>query len=377
MKVFYHNMKYFIISRLKSKDIVFWTLMFPIILGSFFKMAFSRIYDDMTNMDPIPVAVVEESRNDTFRAVLDSMEQSGNKLFDVRYADEKEALKNLENGDVKGIIYSGEKLSVAVSQNDIEQTVLKEFAEDYNIRSQIIADIAVKDPSRIQAAAGALSEECRIENLSLTNGNSDPNTQYFYNLIAMTALFGTLVGIQVSVKDQANLSALGARKCCSPVPGSVRLASALIGCFILQTLCMIVCVTFIVLVLKIDMGGRLPLVYMAAVLGGITGNSMGFFVGSIGKIDENKKSIICTAVVMLFCFLSGLMIGDIKADIEEKIPLLNDINPAAVISDSLYCLNIYSDYREFIVKIATMLVMTAVFTALGIIMTRRRKYASL
>ena len=80
---------------------------------------------------------------------------------------------------------------------------------------------------------------------------------------------------------------------------------------------------------------------------------------------------------MTCCFLSGLMVGNIKADIAAFAPWINKINPAAIISDSFYCLNVYSDYSMYIEKIVSMLILIACFTIGGFLLTRRRKYASL
>ncbi len=66
-----------------------------------------------------------------------------------------------------------------------------------------------------------------------------------------------------------------------------------------------------------------------------------------------------------------------KTIMAQKLPWFNKVNPAAVISDSFYCLNMYSDYERFTEKIITMLVMSAVLALLGFFMTRRKKYASL
>ena len=71
------------------------------------------------------------------------------------------------------------------------------------------------------------------------------------------------------------------------------------------------------------------------------------------------------------------MVGNMKAILAEKAPWVNKINPVAVMSDSYYCLNMYSDYRRFLEKIVVMLIYVAVFTMLGILFTRRKKYASI
>jgi ABC-2 type transport system permease protein len=71
------------------------------------------------------------------------------------------------------------------------------------------------------------------------------------------------------------------------------------------------------------------------------------------------------------------MVGNMKAIIAAKIPWFNKINPAALISDCFYCLNIYEDYDRFVSKLITMAVITAVFMFLGFISSRRKKYASI
>ena len=71
------------------------------------------------------------------------------------------------------------------------------------------------------------------------------------------------------------------------------------------------------------------------------------------------------------------MANNIKPMIISKAPWFNEINPAALISDSFYCLNVYSDYDRYIQKNITMLILSVLLAVIGLILTRRRKYASL
>ena len=376
--MFLHNLKYEIKTGLRAKDLIFWLMVFPIVLGLFFKIAFDGIYEKTTQFSTVPAAVVETEENEIFHSVIDTIEDSDEPLLSVTYTDEENALELLKSGDVTGIIYVDEKLSVTVAGTGIEETILISFVEQYTTQEKIIRDIIEKDPFKAEAVVSALSEEVSVLNeIPLTDGNTDNFAQYFYNLIAMVALYGTLTGIHITIGNQANLSALGARKNCSPTPKSISLAASLLGRYLVQTVCMIICVTFIHFVLKIDLGNKLPLVYLSSIIGGTVGVSMGFFVGSIGNLKEELKIGVSVAFSMLLCFLSGLMVADMKAIIAENIPWLNSINPAAVISDSFYCLNIYNDYERFTVKIITMLITSAIFVLLGFVLSRRKKYASL
>lgn len=376
--MFFHNFKYELFVSLRVKEIIIWLILFPIVLGTFFKIAFTGIYEKSTKFSVIPTAIVETETDPIFRQVIDSVTDSDDPLLKVTYTNEEKALEMLKKGDVKGIIYSGEKKTLTVSEDGIDQTVLKSFIEQYTTEEKIITDSIMNDPASAADVIAALSDEVSsCTEIPLTTGNTDNMIQYFYNLIAMVAMYGSITGLHITIQNQANLSALGARKSCSPTPKSISLLASLAGSFIVQTICMIICVSFLAFVLKVDFGSRLPLVYLSAIIGGLVGITMGFFIGSVGRFSNDGKVGILMAFSMLCCFLSGLMVGDMKAIIAKNIPWLNNINPAAVISDSFYCLNIYSDYSRFITKIITMLIISAFFTILGLILSRRKKYASL
>ena len=82
------------------------------------------------------------------------------------------------------------------------------------------------------------------------------------------------------------------------------------------------------------------------------------------------------AAIMICCFLSGLMIGNMRALVEDFCPLLNRINPAALISDALYSLVVPVLHTVF-TNIAGLLLLSALFCLGGLALVRRKKYASL
>lgn len=372
-----HNLKYDLLSGLRTKDVILWLILFPIALGTMFKVAFGGIYEKTTKFSAIPVAVVTEEENSAFRSTVESIENSDEPFIAAKFTDEKTALKMLSDEKVKGIIYCGEKLSMTVSKEGYEQTILRSFLDSYRIRESIIKDAFMTSPQKAQEVVKALTEEVSsCKEIPLTHGNTDNFVQYFYNLIAMVAMYGSITGLHITMQNQANMSQLGARISCSPASKSKRLLSCLTASFILQSICMTICVTYLQFFLRINLGARLPLIYLSSIAGGCVGVSIGFMIGSIGRLSENFKVGLSMSVSMLSCFFSGLMVMNIKEKM-MKIPFFNDLNPSTIISDSLYCLNIYSDYRRFTVKIVTMLAMTAFFTAVGLIFTRRKSYASL
>ena len=63
--------------------------------------------------------------------------------------------------------------------------------------------------------------------------------------------------------------------------------------------------------------------------------------------------------------------------IEHNVPIINRINPAALIVDSLYALNIYDTYDRYIQNIVVLAIMSVILLSVSFLILRRNKYASL
>lgn len=357
---------------------MFWMLAFPIILGTFFNIAFSGIYEKDDMFSSIPVAVVEQQENSSFKLTMEQMSDGKDALFDAEYTDKDKALELLENGDVSGVIFVGDELSLSVKGDGLKPTIIKSFLDRYKINEKIITDAAKKDPMKVQDVVDAMSKEINcVSEKNISDGNQDPYVQYFYNLIAMSCLFGTLAGLNIVIRSQGNLSDIGARTCISPIYKLKTITASLLAVTLVNYLCNVIGLLYLVFALGIDFGAPILPLFGIALAGSLTGVSLGFFVGAIGRADEGHKTGILVAVSMFFCFMSGLMVGNMRAVVDKYAPWFNKINPAALISDSFYSLNIYDTYDRLIQNIVTLLIITAVCTFGGFMLTRRQKYASL
>lgn len=376
--MFFHNFKYSLKNAFRQKEFSFWILAFPIILGTFFYVAFNSMYEKESMFNKIPVAIVENTENTAFKEVIKELSSGEDAMFDSKFTDSQTALDMLKTNDISGIINVDSELSLTVSNDGIKQTIIKSFLDQYQIRESIITDTVNNNPQNLQSVIDAMSQEINCnESLSLSNGNMDTYIQYFYNLIAMAAFFGSISGLYIAINNQGNLSAIAARKCISPTNKLTSITANLLASFVAQVVCVSIGITYILFILKVDMGDKIPMVYLSGAVGSLTGVTMGFFIGSFGRLNQNVKMAISMSVTMLSCFLSGLMIGNMKSVIEMYVPIVNRINPAALISDLFYCLNIYNDYRRYTEKFVTLLILSVVFTIGGFLLTRRKKYASL
>ena len=324
------------------------------------------------------MAVVETTEQPVLHTVLDNLESEKEPLFAVTYTDEQTALSLLKEQKVDGILYAGETLSLSFSENGVEQTIIKSFAEQYQIQKAVIQQTMQTAPKKMEAVIAALNDTVvGNQKISMTSGNPDATTNYFYNLLAMVAMFGSLTGMHIAINGQGNLSALGARKCCSPTPKLVSQLACLVGSYILQTVCMSIAVTYLVFILKVQFVGNIGLIYLSAILSGLFGVSLGFSIGSFGTLQQGAKTGIAMTFSMLSCFCSGLMSHGIRPYLAEHVPLFHSINPASLICDLFYCLNMDGNYQRYLVKLGTILGMSVLCTMIGFLLTRRRKYASL
>ena len=105
--------------------------------------------------------------------------------------------------------------------------------------------------------------------------------------------------------------------------------------------------------------------------------TFGMFLGCIGPKSEGGKTGLMFATVMPMCFLSGLMMGNMRIVVEKHAPIVNRINPAALISDSFYILNNYDSMNRYARDILTLLLMAAILFLFSTLATRRKTYASL
>ena len=381
--MFIHSFRYELLQYLRQKEALWWNLLFPLVLATLFHIAFSGLASDEL-FTAIPTAVV--TKNDgsaAFREVMDTLNEPGeNRFLDVTYCTKEEALNLLEQKKVIGILYEGSPLSLAVSAEmggvRMEQSILSCFVEQYNLQAHALEQIAATHPENLPAAIDALNVDTSYTTeSSYSDGNMDPQTTYFFSLIAMSCLFASMGGLQVTIRTQANLSRLGARKCLSPVPKSISLAGAMCASVLFQFFCVLVGILYMYGVLNVNFGHEFFNILLTCFVGCFSGVSMGFCIGCISHMGEGVKSGLLMAVTMFLSFLSGLMMGNIRIYIENYCPWLNRINPAALISDSFYALSIYQSHSRYATNLVTLTVISALFCITGFAMVRRDKYATL
>ena len=369
---------------LRDKANTFWILCFPIILGTLFNVAFSNMAAS-EDMSAINVAVIceDDLYGEALKQSIETISEGKDAMLNAIFCDDKKSTELLENKEVVGIIHSGKTAKLSISANmsteSINQSILQAFINEYNMYQDSIAKIMINHPENIENVLSNFESISDFNNeVTISRKpDADPFSQYFYNLLAMACLYTSMGGVLVATHNQANLSDLGMRKCLSPTHKLKSIVSELIATSTYEFALNFIGFIYVAYVLKVDIASRLPLAILTTFVGCLTGVSLGFFIGSFGQKSQDFKQGMIFAVTMPLCFLSGLMMGNMKIIIQNNCPILNKINPATIITDSFYSLAIYESYDRFIFDIISLLIFVIIFIMAGFLMTRRKKYASL
>lgn len=377
--MFFHIFKYRLLKIAKSKTELLWSLFFPLALATCFFVAFGNMTSKDEDFNSIPVAIVIEKEDADIKAALEEVSEKGaDELIRISYLDRRDARAALADGKVTGIIYISDDLSLEIRENGINESVLKCFLDRFTQTYHTLTTIAAYDPSKIAVIQNQLEQTPAYNaDVPLTNGNMDPLVQYFYALIAMACLYGCFNGLTCSSEIKADLSALAARRSIAPVNRSVLIAAEFLATALTQFVNVCILIIYIQFVLKINFGNQFGYIVLTALIGAIIGVAFGFFVGSLPKLQQGVRQGISIGITMLACFLSGLMYDNMRMIIEHNCPIVNRLNPAALLTDSFYALNIYTDHQRYFMNLALLLVFAFVFCTASFFMTRRERYASL
>ena len=175
----------------------------------------------------------------------------------------------------------------------------------------------------------------------------------------------------------ANMSEHGKRISVSPAKKRTLVLSSMLSAFITHLILLCLIFSFNIFILKIDYGQNLPEIIFISILGSIAGISFGLLVGSLIKTSYEIKINLTTFFQLFCCFLSGMMGPSIKYLVDTNFPLINHLNPANMIVDGLYSLQIYDNLNRYNFNIISLILFSAFCLIISVIVIRKQKYAQL
>ena len=356
-------------------------------------MAFSNI-ESSEKLDIIDIAIVDNENfknnnafKETFKVLSD--EKSEDRLFNTQYTNEEKAKELLENEEITGYIILEDEPKVIVRTSGIDETILKYVTEEIiqteSIMKNIIEDKIgydnIANPEDFYANIYSTVEEMMKENEANIENISRNNLSYtmieFYTLIAMTCLYGGILGVTAINNNLANMSSKGKRVSMTPTSKGKVIISTVMGSYFVQLIGLALLFIFTVFVLKVDYGDNLGLIILLSIVGSLAGLTMGIAIGTLLKTNEAMKTGIIISVTMLGCFLSGMMGITMKYMVDKSVPIVNKLNPAAMITDGFYSLYYYDTFNRYFFNVASLLIFSLIMIAISFISLRRQKYDSI
>lgn len=374
--MFYHNFKCSLKILLKNKGLVFWTFVFPIILGIFFNMAFSDI-DKKEKFNSIDIAVVSSedfNNNVIFKQSIEflSDEKSDNKMFNTVYTSKKKATYLLENNKIDGYLtFFGDDVNITIKKNGVNQTILKYIIEDINSNKKILAE-ASNIPETL-----SLIKNNSVKLNNITNKNLGFSMIEYYTLIAMACLYGSMLSMYVLNYSQANISSVGKRVSISSSKKTSLLLSGFFASYVVQLIGIFLLLFVTLFLFKVDYGNNLIYVFILSLFGSLAGLALGIAISSISNISEVTKNGILISIIMFCCFLSGMMGVSMKYIIDKNIPFLNKINPANMITDGFYSLYYYDNLNRFYFNLLSLFIFSIIMILIPLRNLRRQEYDSI
>lgn len=227
----------------------------------------------------------------------------------------------LDKDEITGYLkIEDDKPKVIVTTSGINETILKYVTEEISQSSEIMKNVAEKRiESYIETTTpeeigdfSSLYETIYKEVIEMQNEDanikdiSSSNLSYtmieFYTLIAMTCLYGGILGMVAINQNLGNMSSKGKRVSVAPTSKGKVIFSSLLAGYLTQLIGLAILFIYTVFVLKVDYGTNLPLIILLGMVGSLAGLSMGLAIATVIKANENLKTGIVISVTMLRMF---------------------------------------------------------------------------
>lgn len=379
--MFFHNVKYNLKALFKNKGLIFWSFAFPIIMATLFNMAFGN-WEESEKFTSINIGIVTNEyfdNNIIAKNVFNSLSDGDNKIFNITYASKDEVTNLLIDKKIEGIIeYTDSHPNIIINSNSVSSTIIKSVVDEIETNNTIFSDLIKSG----KYASNDMEEQVNkiIERINSTTINTkdisvkklDIAVIEYYSLLAMTCLYGGFIAMSAISNSLSSASNRGKRVAISPIKKSTAILSSLCASFIVQLIGTLILLIYINII-GVNLYTNLISLFVITILGVLSGISIGLIVSVMINKSEDTKLGIIIAISMALSVLSGMTGVSLKYVIDSKIPFINKINPAAMITDGLYAVY-YENSTRFLNNIISLIIFISLLIVISILYMRRKKY---
>lgn len=382
--MFFHNLKYSLKSLIKNKGLLFWTFLFPLLMATLFNMAFGN-WVESEKFESIDIAIIKNSYyedNEVAKRVFESISSGEDRVFNITYVSDDVALKLLNDDKITGYIkyYDGGS-DITVKSNGVSATIIKSVVDEIDTYNVMFNDLVEKELTSSFDIDKAVTEAINgIENIQVKTKDVsvkklDIAVIEYYSLLSMTCLYGGFIALTCISNSLASISSRGKRVEVAPTKKSVIILSSLLSSFIVQMIGVLLLLAYLKLI-GVNLYANVLGLMVVTVLGVLAGIALGLLISVVNNKNEGVKFGIVIAVSMACSVLAGLTGVSLKYVVDSNFPIINKINPAAMITDGLYALY-YEDISRFNYNMISLIIFVVVLVFISVVSLRRKKYDSI
>ena len=369
------RLKYNLLQLFRTKENLFWGMGLPLAMGILFYVAFGGLEFEL---DPIPVAIVESRPLNiltrSFVEMANYLEED--ELLSVSFTSYENAMQLLRQGEIAGIVLLGETIELILMRAGIGPSILETIAGEFIIRFTSAANIASLRPE-FTAYAMAAIESYESVNAPVRELPISVITNFFFVMLAVGCFMGSSIGVRSGFELQAQMTDVAARLSIAPTPKIILFLENLLTGAIGQTLITTTTLLFYTFILGVDFGDRWGLIFLATVFGSFTSVAFGMFFSIVIPGKEEAKELYLTVISQAMFLAAGMMSVQIRNIVRNTLPILDQINIVAIISDTFLTLVIHEDLSRYIQQLAVLsaIALFCIITSTAVL--RRRVSADL
>ena len=269
----------------RDRPLMFWTMIFPLALTLIFYFVFQNI-KNVDDFETIKVGYVETNfgeneKNLTLMMSQINYENRDVKLFSLSTHTLEDGLEKLDKKEVTALIdFEEDKFIFYTKESSIYATITKSVVDEYIHASGLIYEM-ITISNGATTPEEAFNKYINQANYVKKHGNTELDVVniYFYSVIAMTLMYGAIIGLKEAVLLQPNYLPASKRIAMSRFSKGRMFITSITTTFTVQIVQMTLFLLFVFLILKIqvfNIGLTLLLIFLGMIMSSILGYSVAF-----------------------------------------------------------------------------------------------------
>ena len=374
---------YQVLRLLRDKVLLVWTLGLPIVLSLMFMAMFSGL-ERAYETTPMSFGVVQDEAYrsapglDALVERISAADADPRLIAEVAHSTASEAEAAAKRGDTAGYlaVENGGPVLHVTQEGDDEPSlrVLRVVMDSYTQRRAEYKAL-VKAGTAPERLAALETDQSFTRSLSVTPSPVEPETQYYFALLAFAGGMGATVAL-LAVQGIMAASPLGARRTMAGLPRWKVLTAALTASWVCVLACLLIAFVFIAAVVGVDFGPHTLLCLVAIGAASLMSSAAGAALGTFGRLGIGMVPAI-SCLLSLFTGLYGPAAQSLANTVERHAPLLAQANPLWQAARCFYGLLYYDSLAPFARSCAALLGMTCLFLIIALIRARRMTHEHL